>query len=282
VTLTPGKFLGPCVLGFWLAGLGLGCDPAPAPAAEIHWASNFEAAMQEARAEQKFVMIDFYTTWCYWCKVLDTRTYADDKVAAGAGGLVCVKVNAEAEQKLAATYGVSAYPTVVFLNPDETLRQKIRGFQPPEGFLSILHDVLRTETEQFALSMQTLSSPRDKKLRQSLAQTLAMAGKFREAAAQCDTLLLLNPSDDERSGAELDRWIFLHRAGEGKEAREGLERWVKKARKHPRLLEGQYFLAQAEEREGRRKQARKAYEQILKAGAGSWFAEVARAKITNG
>ncbi len=251
-----------------------------APSERIHWASSFDNAMQQARAEQKFVMVDFFTSWCGWCRVLDAQTYPDSGVAALAARMVSVKVNAELQPNIAGEYGVHAYPTIVFLNPDGTTRTKIEGFRPPDGFIPIQEDVLRTDSELFALSREILDQPKDRSLRLSLARTFALAGKFPEAAVQMDTLLMLDPGPkDDPAALDLERLVYRVRAGAGEDTRKDLEKWVKKQRKHARRFEAMYFLARANEQAGESKDARKLYEEIVSKDPGSWFADASREKL---
>ena len=255
-----------------------------ASAAEVRWASAFSTAMEQARAEQKYVMVDFFTSWCHWCKVLDQKTYNDGRVTALTDRMVSVKVNAEIDESVAAFYAVRGYPTIVFLNPDGSLRRRITGFQPPEALSPILEDVLKNDTEIFALSHQVSATPRDGSLRLDYARVLARAGDFRGAAGQLDTLLSLDGIREETQvEAELDRWIWLFRGGGEpgiSQVRKGLEKWVKKRGKHhDRRVEGLYFLALAEERDGKAKDARKRYAEIMTFRPGSWFAEEARARL---
>jgi thioredoxin-related protein len=240
--------------------------------------------MEQARAEQKYVMVDFFTSWCSWCKVLDQKTYKDGRVKALTDRMVSAKVNAEIDRDVAAKYAVRSYPTIVFLNPDGSLRRRVIGFQPPEAFLPILEDVLKNDTEAFALSRQVRATPRDGLLRLDYSRVLSRTGDFGGAAAQLDTLLSLDGIREEtRVEAELDRWVWLLRGGGEpgeSEVREGLEKWVKKRGKHhDRRAEGLYFLGLAEERDGKTKNARKRYAEIMKSRPGSWFAEEARVRL---
>lgn len=239
--------------------------------------------MEQARAEQKYVMIDFYTHWCHWCKVLDQKTYCDPKVGQIASRMVNVKINAEAEPKLTQKYGVRGYPTIVFLNPDGSLRSRVVGFKPAEAFVPVLEDILKNDSEVFALASQVQADPGAVESRRGYAQILARAGRFEEASLQVDSLLLQADSkltDEERAGLELDGLVYRLRAGQDSEGvRKGLESWTKGEKSHPRHIEGQFFLAQAEEREGRSKQSRKLYQEIAKKQPGTWFAEVARSKL---
>ncbi|MFQ5627448.1 MAG: thioredoxin family protein, partial [bacterium] len=66
---------------------------------EIKW-YGFEEALQKGKTENKMIVIDFYTDWCSWCKVMDKKTYGNDKVIDFASKkLVLAKVNAESNEK---------------------------------------------------------------------------------------------------------------------------------------------------------------------------------------
>jgi thioredoxin-related protein len=104
---------------------------------KIVWAKSLDAAMTEAKKSNKLVMVDFYTDWCKWCKVLDKKTYSDARVVKAATQVIAVKVNAEAEGSEAAQkYQVRAYPTIVFLAPDGSVAGQINGYTPPEAFVA--------------------------------------------------------------------------------------------------------------------------------------------------
>jgi thioredoxin-related protein len=255
-----------------------------ASAQEIHWASAFSTAMEQARSEQKYVMVDFYTSWCGWCKVLDKKTYRDGRVTAVTDRMVSVKVDAEASRDVAALYAVGSYPTIAILNPDGSLRQRIVGYQPPEAFAPILENALKSDTELYALARQVRSAPRDGLLRLDYSRVLARTHDYDGAAAQLDTLLSLDGVRDAiRTDAELERWIWRFRAGGGaggSEVRKGLEKWVNKKGKHnARRPEGLYFLALAEQEDGKPKDARKRFSEIVKNHPGSWFAEESRSRL---
>lgn len=265
----------------WFLALWLFGAAPPASAEEVRWALSFDHAMEQAGVEQKYVMVDFFTSWCSWCKVLDAKTYRDGRVVAVTDGMVNVKVDAEAHPELARRYGVRAYPTIVFLNPDGTLRRRIQGFKAPEAFVPILQEVLSTESELYALEQQVRGGTGDPEPRIDLARLLARSGQVERAVAELDTVLAAKGMTDERRAqAELDRWIgFVRLEREPKDARKGLEKWIKKRKNHARRIEAQFFLARARELEGKRKDARKSYEEISRLRPGSWIAERSKERI---
>lgn len=107
------------------------------------WRDDLNSALNEADQTNKPIMVDFYTTWCHWCKELDRNTYSDGKVIALSAKFICVKVDAEKNTAAAGKYNVRGYPTVVFLNPDGSVHSRITGYRPPEIFVQTMESVLQ-------------------------------------------------------------------------------------------------------------------------------------------
>ena len=111
---------------------------------------DYASGVGKAKAEGRFVLIDFWTTWCHWCKVMDKETYAHAAVIARLEkDFVAVKVNAEGKsaiggeggmsgEQLARAFGVDSYPTTWFLDPEGGKVAPLAGYMPPEEFLVVL------------------------------------------------------------------------------------------------------------------------------------------------
>ena len=83
--------------------------------------ASFQTKLDSARLNKRPVFLDFYTTWCGPCKMMDRETFTDQDVANLLNkGFISLKVNAEKGEgiALAKTYGVEVYPTLVFINKD--------------------------------------------------------------------------------------------------------------------------------------------------------------------
>ncbi len=97
---------------------------------------SFEKALEKAKNEKKLVFVDFFTTWCGPCKMLDRTTWQDPKVIQWlTANTIPLKIDAEKDVELARRYGVRAYPTMVFIKPDGKILDTIIGYHPPEKFL---------------------------------------------------------------------------------------------------------------------------------------------------
>ena len=81
---------------------------------------SLEEALEQAKAQDKLVFIDFYTEWCGPCKRLAAGPFKEQ-----ANGdffnqhFISLKLDAEKEgRKAASRYQVRSYPTLLFVNGD--------------------------------------------------------------------------------------------------------------------------------------------------------------------
>ena len=100
--------------------------------------STFADAVSKAKAENKLVFIDFYTTWCGPCKAMDANIFPNEKVGAYFNEkFVSIKLDAEKGEgiTLAKKYEVKGYPTLLFLNNDETEKRPFGWCSTKSGIL---------------------------------------------------------------------------------------------------------------------------------------------------
>jgi thioredoxin-related protein len=111
--------------------------------AEVHFKDlSFSEAKKLALKEHKKVMIDFFTTWCGWCKVLDKKTYTDDHVSQITDAkFISVKIDAEKGEgiDLAKQYQITGYPTIVFFTPEGKEIDRVVGYEDADHFARSLN-----------------------------------------------------------------------------------------------------------------------------------------------
>lgn len=77
--------------------------------------------VEKAKAAKKLIFIDCYTDWCGPCKKLATTVFTQDNVADFYNAnFVCAKFEMEKDKDgvmLKTKYGVSAFPTLLFIDP---------------------------------------------------------------------------------------------------------------------------------------------------------------------
>ncbi len=141
-------------------GSSLGVTASQVTAEGLSWYSIDDLDKMK-NIEGKKVMIDMYTSWCGWCKVMDKKTFTDPAVIAYLNeNFVLVKFNAEQKEPVVfqgETYewtrsgrkganklaikmmsGRMAYPTMVYLNDKLEVIKSSPGYKKPDQLLAEL------------------------------------------------------------------------------------------------------------------------------------------------
>ncbi len=91
---------------------------------------KFEEALAKAKAENKLVFMDCYTSWCGPCRMMDKDVFPLAEAGAYFNpNFVCIKKDMENGEgpELAKRYKVSAFPTMLILNPEGEVLHTILG-----------------------------------------------------------------------------------------------------------------------------------------------------------
>lgn len=144
----------PAVLGLYgvLSWSQVQAASAPAPVAAlgeapaIHWQTDEGAALAEARAASKPVIIDFGATWCAACKELEHLTFPAPAVRAEATRFVALHVDGTDDEApvyaaLAKKYHVTGLPVVILLDGQGKEVARYNEFVGAEPFATALKGV---------------------------------------------------------------------------------------------------------------------------------------------
>ncbi len=154
--------------------------------------------MEQARRQNRPVLMDFTTDWCRWCDTLDANTYADTAVGRFlAEHVVPMKVDAEKGEGigLAQKYSVTGYPTILLVGADGVEIDRITGYVPPAPFLSTLQEYLRGVNTFSSARELVRAHPQDPALRYALAKKYDERNDMAGSAEQYKKVLELDPQD---------------------------------------------------------------------------------------
>lgn len=113
---------------------------------------TFNEGLEKAATEKKNMIVDFYTDWCHWCKVMDEKTFNADSVAKKLSDrFVTVRINAENPNEsatfkgrtfnnieLTRAFGVTGFPSIAFISPEHEVITVMPGYIQAEQFSYIL------------------------------------------------------------------------------------------------------------------------------------------------
>ncbi len=117
---------------------------------ELKW-KNLGDGVAAAKTTNKKILVDIYTDWCGWCKKMDKEVYIDGAVQKYLNEkFIVVKLNAESDKRhnynggeyseieIAQMFGITGYPTTVFLMPNGEPITALPGYVTAEKFFKVL------------------------------------------------------------------------------------------------------------------------------------------------
>lgn len=102
---------------------------------------TFKEAISKAKAENKMIFIDSYTSWCGPCKQMKYMLKADEKLGNYLNeNFVCLSINIEKGEgpRLKRKYPHGTFPTLLFIKNNGVLKNKFSGL-PDYGPAELLN-----------------------------------------------------------------------------------------------------------------------------------------------
>lgn len=157
---------------------------------------TWQDALSRAAKENKYIMVDAYTDWCGWCKVMDKETFTDPAVAAVVNErFVPVKINFEEGVgiDLAMKFRVNSYPTILFFNPAGQLVHVQHGYMHDnKDFIAECEKALAVKEERvFAFNSLDMNVPFPEFYRKSF-----LTGDDRAWPEEQEVVAFLDKQDD--------------------------------------------------------------------------------------
>ncbi len=100
---------------------------------------TLDEAAAKAKKENKLIFVDVYATWCRPCKMLDSEVFPNTELGDYFNKhFICLKIDGEKGDgpKIMKQYSLTAYPSLLFLNPEKEVVRKVRGFVYADQLLS--------------------------------------------------------------------------------------------------------------------------------------------------
>lgn len=124
-----------------------------AAADSIQWHDDPVVAWEQAKREQRPLLLYFTAEWCSYCHKMERDVWSDAEIAKPVHArFVAVKVDADKHANLVSQLGVEAFPCTLIANTDGKIRHTATGFVPAVKLRPLLERAIRFEKSSAAKS----------------------------------------------------------------------------------------------------------------------------------
>jgi thiol-disulfide isomerase/thioredoxin len=113
-----------------------------------------DAALAEARAENKPIVLDLNAAWCAPCRKLERLTFPDARVKPLLSQTVFLRVDTDKHPDLAQRLNVEGLPDIRLALPNGTIIRQLRSFQDAKSFAGELEKLLQLLPDTNALLIE--------------------------------------------------------------------------------------------------------------------------------
>jgi thioredoxin-related protein len=153
--------------------------------------SSWEKVLAKAKAENKYIFVDCFTTWCGPCKMMSQNVFPLEEVGAYYNkNFINIKLQLDstkndneevkswfaAGKEIATKYDVRAYPTYLMFDPNGLIVHRVVGSTDAKTFLSFGADAQNPDKQYYTIKRQYEAGKKDEAFLYKV--TLAAAGAY--------------------------------------------------------------------------------------------------------
>ncbi len=127
------------LLIYAVSGAAVGKDP--------RWKEWDKKIFEQAKNENKFVILDLEAVWCHWCHVMAKVTYQNSGVTKLLDQhFIAVRVDQDNRPDLANRYRDYGWPATIIFTPDGREVVKRSGYIPPNKMIGLLRKLVKLKS----------------------------------------------------------------------------------------------------------------------------------------
>ena len=170
----------------------------------------FDQAVKQSQRTKKPLMVDFFTTWCGPCKMMEKSTFVDHNVTILSKNFICVQLDGDkAENKLLMKkWDVAGFPTFLFLSPQGKEIDKYSGYVNALEFTRILRDVAANRNTYIQIVDAYNKAPHEPDTAFQMANKYFHRGDYKKAEPLFQKVIGLDPRGEKGPYADEARLVL--------------------------------------------------------------------------
>lgn len=108
----------------------------------LNSSDNYEQSLENAKVENKSIVLVFNQKSCSWCEVFKRNTLENQEVIDNLNSkFITVIVDINKNPEVASKYSVYGTPTIIFLDSNANEITRNEGYLPPDEFLEVIKGI---------------------------------------------------------------------------------------------------------------------------------------------
>lgn len=173
---------------------------------------SWEEVQQEAKAQNKYIFVDAFAVWCGPCKWMEKNIFTQETVGEFYNeNFISLQFDMEKGDgpEFAKTYGVRAYPTFLYFDPDGNLVHRAVGGRDADAFIDVAQAALDPDRQSETMRLRYEEGDRDPDFLYNY--TLMLAGSNQSADEALETYL---DTQEEADLMNEKNWQLIQKVGQ--------------------------------------------------------------------
>ncbi len=113
--------------------------------AQVSWVKDMKLAQAIALSNNKFIVMDFWATWCGPCKKMDSDMWNTSEIDEFKEKFVFLKIDVDNNKSLAMGYQANTIPKVVIIDPSGNILWNQVGYASAKPYFDVFRNMTSSE-----------------------------------------------------------------------------------------------------------------------------------------
>ncbi|WP_298310507.1 thioredoxin family protein [uncultured Aquimarina sp.] len=121
--------------------------------AQVQWIHDFELGRAIAIEQKKWMVVDFWASWCGPCKRMDSKLWQTTAINSIKDNFVFVKVNFDRKREFAKYFNIKSLPTVLIMDPNKAVIDRKTGYRHTDEYINWFKKIPNLDLENVYTAM---------------------------------------------------------------------------------------------------------------------------------
>lgn len=173
---------------------------------------SYQEGFEKAKQNNQLLFVDVFTTWCGPCKMLSSNVFPDEELGNVMNqSFVNIKVDGDDESNygMMEQFEVSAFPTMLLIDPRTDRVRKIEGYVQADEIIREANYALDPESSPVAHSKREFENDPSRNNHRSLIESMLNDREMNDESLSKEAFSYVDQYPKLDLGNDMDLYVFL-------------------------------------------------------------------------